>query len=147
MAAGIGLNKNNIDDFRKSINLSAKKIDEKDFIPKNESIGILESQMLDLDLLNLLDKFEPYGEGNTKPLFFMKNAEILELKLFGKDKSHSKIIVRQFSHERKSIELILFKQIFVIPQNKLLTCDYRVSKNEFNNKISIQLIINKIYNY
>ena len=147
MAAGLGLNENNIDEFRKNINICTKKIDKKDFIPKNESIGILESQMLDLDLLDLLDKFEPYGEGNTKPLFFMKNAEILDLKLFGKDKSHSKIIVRQFSHERKSIELILFKQIFVIPQNKLLSCDYRVSKNEFNNKISIQLIINKIYNY
>jgi single-stranded-DNA-specific exonuclease len=147
MAAGLGLNEENIDNFRKAINLSAQKIDEKNFIVKNESIGVLDSQALDLDLLHILDKFEPYGEGNTKPLFFMQEAEILEVKLFGKDKSHSKIIVHQFSHDRKSIELILFKQVFIIPQNKLLTCDYRVSKNEFNNKISIQLIINKIYTY
>jgi len=147
MAAGLGLEIDNISKFRDAINISASKLDSKDFIPLDESVGILPTQEIDLTLLNLLDKFEPYGEANLRPLFFIKDAEIIEIKLFGKEKNHSKIIVRQFKHESKTIELVLFKKVFCMPENKKLNCNYRVTKNEFNNKISVQLIINKTYDY
>jgi single-stranded-DNA-specific exonuclease len=147
MAAGLGMSVDNIDIFKNSINNSALKIDSKDFVPLDEAIGIMPSDEIDLELLSILDSFEPYGEANVRPLFLIKDADILEVKLFGKDKSHSKIIIRQFAHERKSIELILFKKVFFIPENKKLTCNYRITKNEFNSEISTQLIINKIYYY
>jgi len=147
MAAGLGLHVENIDAFRIAINKSASKLPREDFVPIEEVIGIMPSDEIDLDLLNLLDNFEPYGEANQKPLFLIKDAQIIEIKLFGKEKNHSKIIARQFSHERKTIELILFKKVFLMPENKTLTCSYRVTKNEFNNRVSVQLIINKIYNY
>jgi len=147
MAAGLALSTNNICNFKDSINKSALNIDAKDFIPVNETIGVLASQSIDFELLGLLDRFEPYGEANSRPLFLMKDAQILEIKIFGKNKAHSKITVRQFTNERKTIELILFKQVFQMPDNKKITCDYRVVKNEFNSTTSIQLIINKIYYY
>ena len=147
MAAGLGLEKKNINDFRIAINESASKLHVDDFIPIDEVIGIMPSDEIDFELLSLLDNFEPYGEANSRPTFLIKDAEIIEIKLFGKDKSHSKIIVRQFTHERKTIELILFKKVFLMPQNKKLTCDYKITKNEFNNRLSVQLIINKIHNY
>jgi len=159
MAAGLGLEAGNIDAFRTAINKSALKLDPNDFIPLEEVIGIMPSDEIDLELLNLLDSFEPYGEANSRPTFLVKDVPIIEIKLFGKDKSHSKIIIRQFSypkatsshsftaHERGIIELILFKKVFEMPKNRRLTCSYRVTKNEFNNRVSAQLIINKIYNY
>ncbi|MDA7818317.1 single-stranded-DNA-specific exonuclease RecJ [Sulfurimonas sp.] len=147
MAAGLGLDENSIDDFKNAINISASKIDKNDFIPKEDIVGILPSHDIDFDLLKLQDSFEPYGEANLRPIFLVKNADILEVKLFGKDKSHSKIIVKQFEHDEKSIELILFKNIYKIPENNKITCSYRVSKNEFNGRVSAQLIINKIYDY
>ncbi|WP_229855289.1 single-stranded-DNA-specific exonuclease RecJ [Candidatus Sulfurimonas marisnigri] len=147
MAAGLGLEASNIDSFRSAINKSASKLDPNDFIPLDDLVGVMPSSEIDLELLGLLDNFEPYGEANSRPTFLIKDGEIVEIKLFGKDKSHSKISVRQFSHERKIIELILFKKIFNMPDNKKLTCSYRVAKNEFNNRVSAQLIINKIYDY
>ncbi|MCF6339756.1 MAG: single-stranded-DNA-specific exonuclease RecJ [Sulfurimonas sp.] len=145
MAAGLGLQKKNINAFRVAINNSASKLNPNDFIPKDKAIGIISSEEINLELLNLLDSFEPYGEANTRPSFFINDAQIIEVKLFGKDKSHSKIIVRQFPHERKTIELILFKKVFKMPSEKKLTCSYRVTKNEFNNRVSAQLIVDKIY--
>jgi len=147
MAAGLGLDEIGIDAFRLAINKSASKLNPDDFIPSEEVLGIMPSDEIDLDLINLLDNFEPYGEGNSRPSFLIKDAEIIEIKLFGKDKTHSKIIVRQFNHERKTIELILFKRVLEMPINRRLTCNYKVAKNEFNSRVSIQLIINKIYNY
>ncbi len=147
MAAGLGLDESSIDAFRVAINESASKINPDDFIPSEEAVGVMPSDEIDIEILNLLDNFEPYGEANLRPMFLINDAQIVEIKLFGKDKSHSRIAVRQFPHERKTIELILFKEVFQMPESKKLTCSYRVTKNEFNNIVSPQLIINKIYNY
>jgi len=147
MAAGLGLDEIEIDAFRLSINSSAAKLSPDDFVPSEEVVGIMPSDEIDLELLNLLDNFEPYGEGNPRPSFLIKDAEIIEIKLFGKDKTHSKITVRQFNHEIKTVELILFKRVLEMPIDRRLTCNYKVTKNEFNSRVSIQLIINKIYNY
>ncbi|WP_310441202.1 single-stranded-DNA-specific exonuclease RecJ [Sulfurimonas sp.] len=147
MAAGLGLNEQDIDAFRIAINESASKLNPDDFKSLDEVIGILPSSEIDIELLNLLESFEPYGEANSRPLFLIKNAQILETKTFGKESSHSKVTLRQFAHEKKSIELIQFKRVLDIPSEKKLTCSYRVVKNEFNSRVSAQLIINKTYNY
>ncbi len=145
MAAGLGLEVANIKLFSDAINQSALKIDKKDFIPKDNIIGMLETSSIDLELLNIFDNFEPFGEANPRPTFLIKDAQIVEVKTFGKEKNHSKIVIRQNPHERKTLELILFKQVLEIPQDRKLTCSYSVNKNEWNNKISIQLLITKLY--
>lgn len=145
MAAGLGLDASNIEVFSKAINQSALKLDDKDFIPKDDIMGILESSSIDLELLSIFDKFEPFGEANPRPTFLIKDAQIVEIKTFGKEKNHSKITVRQNQHDRKTLELILFKQVLEMPQNKKLTCSYSINKNEWNNRITIQLLINKLY--
>ena len=147
MAAGLGLEERNIDAFRDAINISASKLNPDDFMPLEEAVGIMPSTEIDMGLIELMEQFEPYGEANSRPLFLAKDAEILEIKIFGKDNSHSKITIRQFEHERETLELVLFKKVFQMPPERKLTCNYRVTKNEFNNRTSVQLIINKIYNY
>ncbi|MDD5157697.1 single-stranded-DNA-specific exonuclease RecJ [Sulfurimonas sp.] len=147
MAAGLGLEVKNIDEFRVAINKSALSLDKKDFIPKEKFIGIVSSDEIDIEFLELLESFEPYGEANLRPLFLVKEAEIISINSMGRDRSHSKITIRQFSHERKTLELILFYQLLEMPENRKLTCSYRVTKNEYNGAVSPQLIINKIYNY
>lgn len=145
MAAGLSLNENSIDIFKKTINTNAQKLSEDDFIAIEHIVGILPSHEIDLELLDILESFEPYGEANQKPLFLIKNAEIIRVELFGKEKNHSKVIVKQNRYENE-IELISFKNIITIPNNRKITCSYRVIKNEFNSKVSTQLIINKTYN-
>lgn len=145
MAAGLGLLEEDIDAFRIAINKTASKLDPDDFIPKDTVMGILSSDDIDMELLNLLESFEPFGEANHRPRFLLKDAEVVSIKLMGADKSHSRIEVRQFPHERKTIELVAFRTVFEMPQDKKITCSYTVSKNEFNNRVSVQLLLNKIY--
>ncbi|SFV64430.1 Single-stranded-DNA-specific exonuclease RecJ [hydrothermal vent metagenome] len=145
MAAGLALEVANIDTFREAINKSAKKIPPEDFIPKEQISGILDSDDLDMELLELLEQFEPYGEANRRPTFLLKDAEVVSIKLMGADKSHSRIEIRQYPHQRKTIELIAFRRVFEMPQDRKITCSYSVAKNEFNSKISVQLLINKIF--
>lgn len=145
MAAGLGLHVKDIAAFTKAVNASAATIAQEDFIPKEQISGILNSEDIDTELLTLLEQFEPYGEANLRPTFLIKDAEVINIKLMGADKSHSRIEVRQYPHQRKTIELIAFRKVFEMPQNRKLTCSYSVSKNEFNGRISAQLLVNKIF--
>ncbi len=145
MAAGLGLHVENIAAFTKDINKSAAKVAKEDFIPKEHISGILQSEDIDTELLSLLEQFEPYGEANLRPTFLIKDAEVLSIKLMGADKSHSRIEVRQYPHQRKTIELIAFRKVFEMPENKKITCSYSVAKNEFNGRVSAQLLVNKIF--
>lgn len=147
MAAGLSLEEKNIDLFKAALNKSASKLSPADFLSLEKVMGILPSDEIDFGLLELLESFEPYGEANSRPLFLIKDAQVVEIKYFGKDKSHTKVLLKQFAHERKPIELILFKKSLEMPSEKKLTCSYGVTKNEFNSRVSVQLIINKIYNY
>lgn len=145
MAAGLGLNEENIEAFTKAINKSASLLDPKDFEPKESLTGILNTEDIDLELLSLLKQFEPYGEANLSPVFLIKDAQVVSIKLMGKDKSHSRIEIRQNPHERKTLEIIAFRTVYEMPTNRKITCSYTVAKNEFNNKVSAQLLVKKIY--
>ncbi|MDQ7045439.1 MAG: single-stranded-DNA-specific exonuclease RecJ [Sulfurimonas sp.] len=145
MAAGLGICEENIEVFTQEINLEASLLDPKDFEPKEALTGMLHTQDLDLKLLNLLEQFEPYGEANLRPRFLVKDAEVVSIKLMGKDKSHSRIEIRQNPHEIKTLELIAFRTVYEMPASRKITCSYTVAKNEFNKKVSAQLLVNKIY--
>jgi single-stranded-DNA-specific exonuclease len=146
MAAGVGLLNKDIEAFRKAINKSAKKIPAEDFLPVESVTGILETDEIDMELLELLERFEPYGEANLRPTFLLHEAEVVGIKLMGADKSHSRIEVRQYPHQRKTVELIAFRNVFEMPANRKITCSYSITKNEFNGRVSPQLLVKKIYN-
>lgn len=145
MAAGLGLQVENIEAFKEAINESAKKIPEEDFIPKEQISGILDANDIDLELLELLEQFEPYGEANLRPSFLIQDAEVVSIKLMGADRSHSRIELRQHPHHRHTIEVIAFRHVFEMPEDRKLTCSYSIAKNEFNNRVSVQLLLKKIF--
>lgn len=144
MAAGLLLDEKNIDDFRDAINKSAAMFSPEDFFALENVIGLLPSDEIDFELLDILESFEPYGEANTRPLFLVKDAKVTKIDIFGKEKSHSKIVLKQ-NDDQKEMEFILFRKALEMPQDQKITCSFRAIKNEFNSKISIQLIIDKIY--
>jgi single-stranded-DNA-specific exonuclease len=145
MAAGLSIKRENIHKFRAAINQSAKKLPREDFTPIKHLSGILETADVDGELLEILESFEPYGEGNLRPTFLLEDAEVVSIRLMGVDRSHSRIEVRQYPHQRVTIELIAFRTVFEMPEDKKITCSYSISKNEFNNRITPQLLIDKIY--
>lgn len=126
MAAGLSLKTSNIKDFLESINSSASAIKDEEFILRDDVVGILPKKEINLALLDILESFEPYGEANKRPSFLIKEADILRVEFFGKEKNHSKIYIQQNTFEEE-LELLLFKKIIEIPHNKKITCSYSLS--------------------
>lgn len=145
MAAGLSLTEDKLGTFKKAINQEAKNLDPDDFLPKEVIIGELESDTITPQLLDILQAGEPYGEANPRPNFLFVNAEVLSIKLFGADKSHSRITLRLHPHERQTHELIAFRQVLEMPESRTMTCSYTINKNEFNGRTNMQLILSRIY--
>ena len=145
MAAGLSMDLGNLQQFRTLINEAALKLHPDDFIPQSDILGELESESINFELLELLQKFEPYGEGNPRPRFLLRDAQVVQIKLFGSDKSHSRLELRPIPTVAKTIELIAFRRVLECPDSKQLSCSYTVNKNEFNGKVSMQLMLERLF--
>lgn len=145
MAAGLSMSESAVEAFRLGINTAGRAIDSADFIPKSDIIGELAAESITPDLLHLLERFEPYGEGNPRPRFLLRSAHVSEVKLFGSDKSHSRLSLRPNPLHPQTLEFIAFRRILECPESKTLSCSYTVNKNEFNGKVSMQLLIERLF--
>jgi single-stranded-DNA-specific exonuclease len=145
MAAGLSMNLENVEQFRLGINTQSTLIHPDDFIPQSDVIGELDHTDITPDLLTLLEKFEPYGEGNPRPRFLLRNGHFVAVKLFGSDKSHSRLELRPSQISPKTLEFIAFRRVLEAPEDRILNLSYTVNKNEFNGKISMQLMIERLF--
>jgi single-stranded-DNA-specific exonuclease len=145
MAAGLSLEYENVDPFRQGINDVARSIPPEDFIPHSDVVGELEHEMINFQLLELLERFEPYGEGNPRPKFLIREADVVNVRLFGSDQSHSRIELRPKALSPKTMELIAFRRTLEYPENKKISCSYTVNKNEWNGRVSIQLMVERVF--
>jgi single-stranded-DNA-specific exonuclease len=143
MAAGLSMSLDNIEKFRMGINACAKTLDRACFIPKSEILGELET--ISPALLPLLEKFEPYGEKNPRPRFLLQNAHCVAVKLFGADKSHSRLELRPLSIRGETFEFVAFRRILEMPHDRTVNLTYTVNKNEFNGKTSMQLMVERLF--
>ncbi|MBN2896842.1 MAG: single-stranded-DNA-specific exonuclease RecJ [Campylobacterales bacterium] len=145
MAAGLSLHVTQIEAFKEGINAAAADLPAEAFIPIEEIVGAISDDAIDFELLDILERFEPYGEANPRPRFLAKDAEVLSVKLFGSERNHSRVSLRLSPMARHSHDLLAFKEVLSVPQNRRITCSYTVNKNEYNGKVSIQLMIERIY--
>jgi len=145
MAAGVSLKRENISAFKEALNVSASKLPRSAFIPKDEIMGILPAEVIDFELLELLESFEPYGEANIRPKFLAKDAKVVSVQRFGSDRSHSRVTLQLQPGDTRTHDFTIFRRVIDPKEHSHLTCSYTISKNEYNNRVSIQLLVSKIY--
>lgn len=145
MAAGLSMAVENIEAFTEGINAEAAKLDADDFLPVEEIVGQLEAGSVDFGLLELLERFEPYGEGNPRPRFLARDAEVVGIRYLGQEGDHSKVSLRLYRHERQTFDLMAFRRRLDRPESGKLTCSYTIAKNEWNGRVSIQMMLERLY--
>ena len=108
MAAGLSLPLENFEELKRRLNENAKLTD-KDFIPVVQidvpmPIGYITEQFV-----NQLELLEPFGKGNTKPLFAEQHFWILRANIIGKNKNVIKM--RLMNRDRSIIDGIYFGDV------------------------------------
>lgn len=90
MAAGMSIPVENIDDFRKRLNIETTLTDE-DVIPKVTIDMPLALNGISYKLIDEISLLEPYGKANSKPTFGVLGLRVSEAKILGKDRNVLKL--------------------------------------------------------
>lgn len=93
VALGIGVHKDNFDEFYKIIVQKASLIDKDLFKPKISSMGYMDINKIDIDLYHRLQQFEPFGEKFPRPALTTR-VLIKSTNLIGKQKNHMTMVVQ-----------------------------------------------------
>lgn len=161
MAAGLSLQEDKVDELRKELNNKCKLTDE-DLTRKIMIDASLPLEYLNINLIKELDVLEPFGKGNAKPVFGVRDVKVTKAMLLGKDKNILKL--RLLTNNNLTIDAMIFNDLEnfenkVIEKygnegldnlynkfNNNISMDFTFypSINEWNGNKSIQIIVNGI---
>lgn len=108
MAAGLTLKEENLEALRENLN-QASTLTTRDFIPVVRIDVPMPVGYATKDFIRQLELLEPFGKGNSKPVFAEKYFRILDARVFGKNQNVLKMTV--MDDYKTSVEAIYFGDI------------------------------------
>ena len=93
MAAGVSLAPEKIDEFRKRLNADCA-LTEEDLIEKVRIDVPMPISYVTPELIEEFSLLEPFGKGNTKPVFAEKNVRVLSYRIVGANRNVMKLKLR-----------------------------------------------------
>lgn len=88
-AAGMTVANENLEIFyHKLLKIADDKLNTEDLIPKLKIDAVLEKDDLGLELFNKIKELEPFGMGNPRPVFALRNVHPENVKKIGKENNH-----------------------------------------------------------
>lgn len=105
MAGGFTVKEDKIHLLEEGLEHAFKKITEGEDLQSEYTMldHQLEVGEINETLWSEISKLAPFGIGNPKPLFLLKNAEVAEVKSFGKEKNHLEIKLHNNKRKVKAI--------------------------------------------
>jgi len=135
-AAGLSIKEENYKTFKNNI---SKKIYDL-IAPQSECLGKICFDAIDWELVEILQKYEPYGEKNPKPSFYTQKVKINDIKKVGEKKEHKILSLQKGDFTFKAVKFFCDKNI---DRGDIVDIEYKIEKNSFQNQTSIQLQIIK----
>jgi len=144
-ACGITLSEKKLDKFIKELKrVSNKELEEVDLKPIIKIDTEIELSEIDEDLLNELEKFQPFGQNNPQPIFKSKST-IIDISLMGADNQHIKLKLK--NTDSKIINALGFNQAEKWQKLRIgdsIEIAYTLDLNEFNGRSEVQMKIEDI---
>lgn len=142
LAAGLSLEEENIESFRQKINELAQLTDE-DLCPKVSIDMRLPFSFISEEFIQELELLEPFGKGNSKPVFAEKNIRVRNPRIIGKNKNVLKFQAEDLNGNK--IDAIYFgdvqKCMEYMQSQEQLSVTYYPAVNEFQGNKTLQIIV------
>lgn len=146
MAAGLSLAEENIDAFRKRLN-EVCTLTEEELVPKVVIDVPMPISYLSRTLTEQLSVLEPFGKGNSKPLFAQKGLRVLNLRIFGKNQNVAKMCL--MDGKGNSVDAVYFgaaKEFEqYVQQKELISVTYYPEINVYQGRESLQAVIRNYF--
>lgn len=139
MAAGMTLRREKISQLREALNTYAEHtLTAYDLVPKLNSECALEGKDLQFSLLEDLEKLEPFGQGNAKPIFTYNNLVVDQRRLMGKNQEHIKLYAHDGSRTYEAVGFRWPEPQRYAPGQKI-DLAFVLERNTFNGVDSLQM--------
>jgi len=141
MAAGLTISRENLDQFMQDLHKFAEDTISPDLLePRIYIDAEVEIEQINMELLTFLDRLRPFGPGNMRPKFCLKNVQPLHARIVGGN--HLKFRVRK---NHRSLDCIAWNFGEELPlvsaPGKTVDLVFVPSINDWNGTRSIQLIV------
>ena len=142
LAAGLSLEEENVEVFRKRINELAD-LTEEDLQMKVSIDMRLPFPYINEELIHELKILEPFGKGNGKPLFAESKLRVIQPRIFGKNRNVLKC--RLEDQQGNQMEAVYFGEVEEclrqMEKKQIMSFTYYPSINEYMGRRTIQLTI------
>ena len=145
MAAGLSMKEEDIEELRRRLNENCT-LTQEDMTEKIVIDVPMPMSYVTIPLIRQLNQLEPFGKGNTKPVFAQKNLQISQCRVFGKNRN---VVKMQLKDEfGVASEGIWFGDgdVFVAKTQEKTFFDviYYPTVNSFRGRESIEMVVQSI---
>ena len=142
MAAGMSLPKENLQKLRSQLNKNCM-LTEEDMIEKLSIDIAMPIQYISEDFIEELKVLEPFGNGNSKPLFAERDFHVLQSQVLGKNKNTVKVY--GINAAGCHMEGLYFGNpedlLKLLEKKDTISITYYPAVNEFRGKKTLQIMI------
>ena len=140
-AIGLSMKKESLEAFKTQLqeNYASGGFKKDEVDP--DIVGALHFSEISFDLTKLMQKYQPYGQGNPTPKFISHHVEILQADTMGKEGEHLRF---SFAHEGIVMAGVQFKTRESYVPGSQVSVIYTVNENHFRGKVTLQLMVEKI---
>jgi len=140
-AIGLSLPFENLEKFKSELQLNYLAQNYSEDIIDPDILGVLSFSDIDFNLVNVMKQFEPYGQANSRPKFITYGVRVEDVTTMGKEGEHKRFL---FSHNGSIHKGVLFKTQKEFDIGDKVDIIYTINENYFNNRVSLQLMIESI---
>lgn len=142
MAAGLSIEEKNIEKFRRRLNQNCS-LTEEDLQPKIVIDVPMPISYITKNLIRQIALLEPFGKGNTKPLFAQKGLKVLDAVVVGRNRNVAK--VRLMDPLGTVMDGVYFGEadefVRFIKDRSSVSVTYYPEINQFRGREDIQIVI------
>ena len=142
MAAGLSIEEKNIEKFRRRLNQNCS-LTEEDLQPKIVIDVPMPISYITKNLIRQIALLEPFGKGNTKPLFAQKGLKVLDAVVVGRNRNVAK--VRLMDPHGTVMDGVYFGEadefVRFIKDRSSVSVTYYPEINQFRGREDIQIVI------
>ncbi len=142
MAAGLSLEENMVDEFRRRLNENAS-LTEEDFIEKIWIDVPMPLDYISEPLIKELELLEPFGQGNEKPQFAQKDLNIRSVRVLGRNRNAVKLCLVTGNGTVMDAMLFTDGDEFTAKQagHRMIDIIYYPTINEYNGNRTLQVTV------
>ena len=142
MAAGLSIKEENVEEFRKRLNENCT-LTEKDLRPKILIDVPMPVSYINRELVEEISLLEPFGKGNTRPLFAQKGLRVLSSRILGKNRNVAKLQLSD--HTGCVMEAVYFGEadefINAVKGSNSISVTYYPEINRYQGRETLQIVI------